>query len=210
MSDSTVKDPYVFPVVSTTYYFTAYDSICFDTDSVLVRVYPGISIDAGEDVEIMYDHPVQLEVVGGDSASTYLWVPSDGLDNDTIANPIANPEETTTYYVFITNSNGCMFFDSVKVTVIPQLIIPNGITPNGDGINDVWVIDNINRFPNCEVFIFNRWGEQLFYSKGYPDNERWDGTFKGKNLPTGTYYFVINLHDDIITEPITGPITIVK
>ncbi len=210
MSDSTIKNPIVFPPVTTTYYFTAYDSICFDTDSVLIEVYPGINIDAGENVEIMYDHPTQLEVTGGDSASTYLWVPSDGLDNDTIANPIANPEQTTTYYVFVTNSNGCMFADSVKVIVIPQLIVPNGITPNGDGINDIWIIDNINRFPNCEVFIFNRWGEQLFYSKGYPDEERWNGTYKGKNLPTGTYYFVINLHDDIITEPITGPITIVK
>ncbi len=210
MSDSTVKDPYVFPTVTTTYYFTAYDSICFDTDSVLIDVYPGANIDAGEDVEIMYDHPTQLEALGGDTSSTFLWVPGNGLDNDTIANPIANPEETTTYYVFVTNANGCMFFDSVKVTVIPQLVIPNGITPNGDGINDIWMIDNINRFPNCEVFIFNRWGEQLFYSKGYPDEERWDGTFKGKNLPTGTYYFVINLHDNIITEPITGPITIVK
>jgi len=210
MSDSTIKNPIVFPPLTTTYYFTAYDSICFDTDSVLIQVYPEININAGEDVEIMYNHPTQLEVTGGDTTCTYLWVPSDGLDNDTIANPMANPEQTTTYYVFATNSNGCMFADSVKVTVIPQLIIPNGITPNGDGINDIWMIDNISRFPNCEVFIFNRWGEQLFYSKGYPDDERWDGTYKGKKLPTGTYYFVINLHDNIITEPISGPITIVR
>ncbi|MCD6367148.1 MAG: gliding motility-associated C-terminal domain-containing protein, partial [Bacteroidales bacterium] len=210
MSDSTVKNPFVYPPTTTTYYFTAYDSICYDMDSVLVQIYPEMTVNAGDDVEIIYDHPTQLQATGGDSISTYLWVPSDGLDYDTIVNPIANPEETTTYYVFITNSDGCMFFDSVKITVIPQLFIPNGITPNGDDINDIWMIDNISKFPNCEVFIFNRWGEQLFYSKSYPDDERWDGTYKGRNLPTGTYYFVINLHDDIITEPITGPITIVK
>ena len=114
------------------------------------------------------------------------------------------------FYVIGKDINGCEEIDSVKVIVTPSIIVPTGITPNGDGSNDVWMIDFIGFFPNCEVEIYNRWGEKLFYSRGYPDSERWDGTFKGKKLPTGTYYFIINLHDEINTKPITGPITIMR
>jgi len=132
------------------------------------------------------------------------------LSNPDIQNPIASPEHTTTYYLYSTNANGCLFIDSVKVTVIPRLMIPNGFTPNNDGINDDWEIDNIGFYPNCEVEVYNRWGQQLFYSKGYPDDGRWDGTFKGKDLPIGTYYYIINLHDEVDKKPFTGPITIVR
>jgi gliding motility-associated-like protein len=208
MIDSTTLTPLVFPEDTTIYYFTAYDTICYNWDSVVVNVYAKMNIDAGEDVEIMQDHSTQLQVSGGHDGCTYHWMPSDGLSNDTISNPVASPDETTMYYVVVTDEHGCSEIDSVKVTVIPHLVIPNGITPNGDGINDVWVIDNIDKFPNVEVEIYNRWGELLFYSKGYPPSERWDGTYKGKKLPTGTYYYVIKLNDPILTEPITGPITI--
>ena len=108
------------------------------------------------------------------------------------------------------NIYGCYEYDSLTVTVIPELVFPSGFTPNGDGVNDVWEIDYVNKFPNIEIEIFNRWGEQLFYSKGYPDDNRWDGTFNGKDLPVGTYYFLIKLNDGIHEKPITGPITIVR
>ncbi len=209
MIDSTSLTPMVFPADTTVFYFTAFDSICYNWDSVTISVYPPMNIDAGEDVSIMKDQSAQLAVSGGFSGCTYHWLPSDGLSNDTISNPVASPEETTTYYVFVTDEHGCTAMDSVKVIVIPQLVIPNGITPNGDGINDVWVIDNIEQFPNVEVEIYNRWGEQIFYSKGYPPSERWDGTYKGKKLPTGTYYYVIKLHDSQVRDPEPGPITIV-
>jgi gliding motility-associated-like protein len=97
----------------------------------------------------------------------------------------------------------------MEFTVISK--IPNGITPNGDGDNDVWKLDITSKYPNCEVEVYNRWGEKLFYSRGYPDSERWDGTFKGKPLPTGTYYYIINLHDEEQENlPITGPITLMR
>ena len=209
MLDSLSLTPLVYPNDTTIYYFTAMDSICYNWDSVIINVYPPMNIDAGEDVSIMRDQTTQLNATGGFTGCTYQWTPSDGLSNDTIPNPVASPEETTTYYLIVTDEHGCTEIDSVKVTVIPQLVIPNGITPNGDGINDVWVIDNIERFPNVEVEIYNRWGEQIFYSKGYPPSERWDGTYKGKKLPTGTYYYVIKLHDPEVQDPEPGPITIV-
>jgi gliding motility-associated-like protein len=100
--------------------------------------------------------------------------------------------------------------DSLIITVIPRIVVPTGFTPNGDGMNDDWEIDMIHLYPNCEIEVYNRWGEQLFYSLGYPASERFDGTYKGKDLPIGTYYYIINLHDEIFTEPITGPLTIMR
>ena len=88
-------------------------------------------------------------------------------------------------------------------------LIPNAISPNGDGKNDVWKLEFLKLlYPNAEVDIFSRWGEQLFSSKGYSDP--WDGTFKGQLLPVGTYYYVINLNDSSIPEPLKGGILLIR
>ena len=88
-------------------------------------------------------------------------------------------------------------------------LIPNAISPNGDGKNDVWKLEFLKLlYPNAEVDIFSRWGEQLFSSKGY--SEPWDGTFKGQLLPVGTYYYVINLNDSSIPEPLKGGILLIR
>ena len=77
-----------------------------------------------------------------------------------------------------------------------------------NGKNDVWQIDFIDQFPDCEVEVYNRWGEQLFYSKGYaiPFN----GQYKGKNLPVGTYYYVVKLNHPNYPKPYTSPLTIFR
>jgi gliding motility-associated-like protein len=77
----------------------------------------------------------------------------------------------------------------------PTLAIPNAFTPNGDGINETWNIKNIGFYTNCSVKIFNRYGINVFTSNGYA--VPWDGTYKGAALPSGTYYYIINLKNDI-------------
>ena len=122
-------------------------------------------------------------------------------------NPNVSPEETTMFYVTVTDDNGCMTTDSVLVEVVPSIIFPDGITPNGDGINDTWIIDNISNYADAVVEVYNRWGQELFVSEpGYP--VPWDGKYKGKDLPVATYYYVIHASD--LEEPFTGPITIVR
>jgi gliding motility-associated-like protein len=86
------------------------------------------------------------------------------------------------------------------------LSIPNTFTPNGDGINDTWDIKYLNYYPNCTVEIFSRYGEKLYSSVGY--SIPWDGTYKGSALPTGTYYYIINLRDG--NPPLSGYIAIIK
>lgn len=74
--------------------------------------------------------------------------------------------------------------------VLSALSIPNTFTPNGDGINDTWVIQALEYYPKSTINIFNRWGQKLFTSIGYPIP--WDGTYQGKALSSGTYYYIID------------------
>ncbi len=86
------------------------------------------------------------------------------------------------------------------------LVIPNAFTPNGDGINDTWNIKYIENYPNCKVDIYNRYGEKLYSSIGYPIP--WDGKYKGAILPIGTYYYIINPEDG--HTAIAGYIAIIR
>lgn len=177
---------------------------CSDMDTVCVTVEDLPIIDAGNDVTILEDTSTPLSATGG---VTYQWSPGTGLSDSTISNPIASPTETTVYYVTGTNASGCFAVDSVIVTVIPTIQFPDGITPNGDGKNDTWVIDYIEFYPDHVVEIYNRWGEMLFRSDDYQND--WDGTYNGQQLPIGTYYYVIDLNDGK-NKPFTGPITILR
>jgi gliding motility-associated-like protein len=177
---------------------------CTSTDTVCITVDPLPIVNAGPDVSIFEFGSTNLNATGG---GTYLWSPGTGLNDSTISNPVASPSATTTYYVTVTSPNGCTATDSVVVTVLPNIKFPDGITPNGDGKNDYWVIDFIEQFPNNVVEIYNRWGELLFHADGYQQN--WDGHYNGKELPIGTYYYIIDLHEEKIA-PFTGPITILR
>jgi gliding motility-associated-like protein len=86
--------------------------------------------------------------------------------------------------------------------------IPTLFTPNGDGDNDVFEIDNLHTlYPNCEVKIVNRWGNVVYESVGYA--EPWDGRFKGEDLPLGTYFYSITSPDDSF-EDFSGSISIIR
>jgi len=86
------------------------------------------------------------------------------------------------------------------------LTIPNTFTPNGDGINDNWDIKNIGNYPNCKVDIFNRWGTRIYASAGYA--VPWIGQYNGIPLPSGAYYYVIDLRNGQI--PLSGWVTIIR
>jgi gliding motility-associated-like protein len=138
---------------------------------------------------------VQLKpVIGGDVIS-YLWTPATGLSDPNIRNPIAKPETTTDYTLTVVSATGCPSIATVKVLVSRDLIIPNAFTPNGDGINDTLNIINLADYPKAAINIYNRYGINLYHSIGY--TRPWDGTWNGKVLPAGTYYYVIDPRDKV-------------
>jgi len=183
---------------------------CLATDTVLISIENALVVEAGLDRTVIAGETVQLggAPTSNQPSSTYLWSPSDGLSDPGVANPLATPEVSTTYQVNVTTLTGCAGVDTVRIEVLPGFEYPSGFTPNNDGTNDVWNLDFISDYPDAVVTIFNRWGQQLYQSVGYTDP--WDGTFEGEPIPVGTYYFIIELNDETFTEPLSGPITIVR
>ena len=110
------------------------------------------------------------------------------------------------YTLNIIYADGCKNEDVIFIKVVKDFIVPNTFSPNGDGINDLWKIENLIYYPNHRLEIFNRNGQKLFESTNY--NGEWDGTLKGKSLPSGTYYYIIDL--DGARAPKKGYVTIIR
>lgn len=203
----------VMPPIGTNTYVllvTSSVAICFDYDTVIVNTNPLPLVNAGP----TYSMPLfSSTVIGGSPTSatgvTYTWIPSGTLSNPNIPNPTASNTINTTYTVFVTDANGCVSSSTVDILIFPEIKIPNGFSPNADGRNDSWIIDNIQQFPESRVEVYNRWGELLFSSPpGYPTP--FDGKYKGKDLPVGTYYYIINLNHVAYPDAYTGPLTIFR
>ncbi len=192
-----------------TYLLTVSDGPCEDTDTILVNILSLPFANAGQDQDIFVDGTVNLGgQPAGPSGSSFLWSPDSLMADATLPNPVVSPGATTLFILQVTTPSGCTSADSVLITVVPEIVIPSGFTPNGDGANDVWQIDFIDRFPDCTVEVYNRWGEQLFRSVGY--GEPWDGTYSGGLVPVGTYYYAIELNDARFPDPYTGPLTVIR
>jgi gliding motility-associated-like protein len=134
------------------------------------------------------------------------WAPALGL---TLASnplrPVAAPTVTTTYTLSAQLGN-CTDQSSVTVTVTPRLRIPNALSPNGDGNDDNWEIENIGAYPSNHVLVFNRWGSKIFETSGYRRGNEWNGSISGQPAPVGTYYYVITLGNG---KSYSGPLTVV-
>lgn len=147
------------------------------------------------------DGSVEVAVAAGTSPYIFAW--SNGDREESISDL-----DTGKYVVVVTDMYDCAVTDSVVLTALSgSIAIYSAFTPNADGANDVWNIKNIEFYPECTVNIFNQWGIKVFESKGY--SVSWDGKDGDKELPSGTYFYVIDLGDDD-TKPYTGPVTIIK
>jgi len=132
-----------------------------------------------------------------------------GTDNtDFTTNTLNNGDQVTCILII---NHGCiptLTSNAVVADIIPPpaVTLTNTFTPNGDGINDLWLIPDLGSYPNCLVTIFTRYGVQIFQSRGY--SKAWDGTYKGSQLPMGTYYYLINLGDK--SPVLSGWVAIVR
>jgi gliding motility-associated-like protein len=139
-------------------------------------------------------------------ADTYSWtndtpaigLAASGTGNIPSFNVINNTSGALKATITVTplNSAGCDGLPA-KFTIIAtdtatltSSDIPNTFTPNNDNLNDTWVINSLVYFPRCSVNVYNRWGQKVFTSVGYPIP--WNGEYKGKPLPSGTYYYIVD------------------
>jgi len=171
------------------YMFTAQNGCSYSTsEQVNVIPVPTVSVDSS--FTVLQGSQVIIDAKASGNGLSYKWTPSLGLDHDDVLKPAASPANDTRYTLTVTGIDGCSTTVTVDVNVLKDLIIPNTFTPNGDGVNDTWNIQYIDEYPHCTVDIFDRYGQKVYTSIGYPTP--WDGRYKGANLPTGTYYYIIN------------------
>lgn len=190
--------PTASPLYTTTYYLTAHGlGYCSKpvTDSVTVNVVPKLNINAGNDVTVVIDQPFQFNVTGGDTAiDSCVWSPATKLSSVTVYNPYAvyakNDPDSILYTVKVTSPEGCTGSDNILVKIMklkPDILVPSGFTPNGDGLNDVLkpLPFGIREFKY--FCVYNRYGQLVFKSERL--NAGWDGTFKGIPQLTGSFVY---------------------
>jgi gliding motility-associated-like protein len=171
-----------------------------------VRVHLQPIIDAGKSFVVPAGTQVEFNAISNSQGFTFSWDPPLGLSDPGKLKPTLIANEDQRYTLTAIGEFGCTATDFLTVKVLMPVKVPNVFTPNGDGIHDTWLIPNLADYPACTVEVFNRYGQQVFYIAGY--NKPWDGTYKGKDLPVGTYYYIIRLSNGY--APMSGSITIVR
>lgn len=146
------------------------------------------------------DSIVHLQVVAAQADTTYLEISLAAGESYLFNNSMLS--ESGIYQDSLSTIYGCDSIIILNLSVKePEggLVIPEGFSPNGDGINDLFVIENLENYPNNRIWIFNRWGNKMFESSPYLND--WDGSAPfgqistGKLPPNGTYYYILELGD---------------
>jgi gliding motility-associated-like protein len=181
---------------------------CSNFAEQIIPVYPLPVVDAGPDKGLIEGGQVTLTPnVTANFNITYLWTPPQYLSNPAIRNPVvSNIPADQVYQLTVTSDNGCSANDFVNVKLLKKIEVPNIFSPNGDGVHDTWVIPYLDSYPGNTVEVFNRYGQRIFYSEGY--GKPWDGTVNGKQVPVGTYYFIITPKNGRL--PMAGYVDIIR
>jgi gliding motility-associated-like protein len=117
-----------------------------------------------------------------------------GSDNKALYVPGDNFWGRDTFFYRICNANGCdTAMVVINVTSGDSIYVYTGFSPNGDGMNDRWQMRGIENFPDNQLIIYNRWGVEIFNKEKYTNDGGWDGTWNGRFVPDGTYFYVLFL-----------------
>ena len=209
LSNDTLANPVASPVDNTRYTVTVFSPYgCTDTASVMVTVIKKPVANAGPDKKTRPGRPVILHGSLNGVDVSYNWTPSINMLNPQSLQPSVNPSVDTRYILQVHSNAGCgSSIDEVFVKVYDKVFIPNAFSPNGDGINDTWVIEPLDLFEESITYIYNRFGQIVYKSNGY--SKPWNGTHNGKPVPAGNYYYVIDLKTN--NEPkMTGWVFVVR
>ncbi|MCZ2444189.1 MAG: gliding motility-associated C-terminal domain-containing protein, partial [Flavobacteriales bacterium] len=168
------------------------DQVQITVDEIELQVQNQVNPDCG-----MTNGEISLNVNGGVGTLTYIWQQLPSETGSVVSGLVEG-----SYDAIVTDAQGCT--DAITVTLIcisPEVIIPQFISPNGDGKNDVLVIQNLQiAYPRNSLKIYNRWGNEVYAASPYQND--WDGrcntglSLGTALLPAGTYFYVLDLHGD--------------
>jgi gliding motility-associated-like protein len=194
-------------LINTSMYFYNQDGCISDTARQALTVYPNPQVVLKHKTVMLEGAVTTLkpEWVYGHNLQ-YLWTPASFLSSDTAMAPKATPDNDITYKLIVTAEGGCTASDTIFIRVLKSPEVPNAFSPNGDGINDTWFIKYLDGYPGATVDVYDRGGQIVFHTVGY--DVAWDGNYKGKALPVGTYYYIINPRNG--KPVISGSVTIIK
>jgi len=144
---------------------------------------------------------IEISPQGGSIPYTYDW--TNGLIGQDEYDLCAG-----IYIIEVMDINGCEIILEIELTELIEVIIPQGISPNGDGKNDVLIIDGVIEYPENEMIIYNRWGDVVYRASPYPND--WDGTptkaLFGDKVTDGSYYYTFKLSPN--SEQFSGYIVV--
>lgn len=186
-----IENPTATPDSNSQYTLVVYTGNCIvDTLFVTVTVFPLPTVNKSEDINIGYLENTQIWANGG---SVYKWLPEAGLNDNTISDPIASPEVTTLYTVFVTDTNGCESTAQVLVTIENKIFVPNLFTPNGDGKNDYFLVYGTG-IAKIHFSVFSTEGIKVYETTDVEEATKngWDGEYQGKMLNPGRYLWSLD------------------
>ncbi len=190
LSNPDSSSTFAFPLEPTLYTVDVMNNIgCSVSENVFVDVYDLPFVSAGTDIWIQYGDVVELQ---GSTIHNFYWESTDSMSCTNCLHPIVSPIQSSTYIIYVTDSNGCENSDTVQIILDGALYVPNTFTPNSDGINDFFEIKG-QEIKTFEIWIFNRWGELIYNTKSMTDS--WDGTYKNVPVQIDTYIWKIKYLD---------------
>jgi gliding motility-associated-like protein len=172
---------------------------CKIADTINVTVIPKPSVNIGNDTTVCLNEGIVLNA-GNTATGTYLW--NTGETTKTITVNAAGK-----YSVTVTES-ACAVSDTINLVWGDcTFFIPNAFTPNNDGANDYFGILNSTSFQDFLLKIYNRYGQVIFTTKNIAN--KWDGTYKGKPVPAGTYtWSVVYINGQGYTKWLQGTVLV--
>lgn len=197
--------PLANPSVTTTYTLTVSDWLCPNNVSyVTVTPFQPPIVDASPDTIIDEGQTITLIGTGG---TIFYWQPDYNIKYYNTSQPDVWPITTTTYTLSTVDQHQCFNSDVVTVRVAKgdKLFFYSAFTPNSDGENDFFYIGNLEKYPDNNLKIYNRYGKMIYSATNY-DNT-WNGKYLGNDVPTGTYFYILN---DGKGEQYKGSVTILR
>ena len=188
-----------------------YNAVVSDANGCVVGVQVSVSQPEQIDMSVVVTEPTCrdkkdgiIEILASGGTLPYEYALDSNVSDTSLFEGLGSGK----YSVVVTDANGCFVIE--RGIVVPFnsrdcIEIPDVFTPNGDGINDEWIIENIDMFPETHIYVFNRWGQLLY--KGMVNDAPWDGRFRGHYVPAGVYTYIVDLGEDL--EKYEGTVTVI-